>query len=100
MCWGNDEVLKVLLDHPRSKALINTTDEKGMTPLMYAVRYNKSSAVKLLCSYDADTAIAQRRKGDTALHYAARAEDYKLAEILVKYNSTPEFVNYINIEGK
>jgi hypothetical protein len=61
---GNDEVVKVLLDH---KAKVNTANRFGVTSWMYA---RGLPVVKLLLAAGASVKDKDLR-GETALHYAA-----------------------------
>jgi len=56
---GNANIVTYLLDEGAS---VNAKDDKGMTPLLHAVRYHESpdTIVKVLLANGADTEIADK----------------------------------------
>lgn len=97
--WANEDMLMQLLMHPAVQRLKNKADERGMTPLICAARYNNVFAIKILCKLNVDVTRTMYKKGENALHYAARLEDPKVAELLLQHNSLPEFINASNEDG-
>ncbi|XP_023224750.1 ankyrin-1-like [Centruroides sculpturatus] len=71
---GNVEALKCFLNNMDAKSIkkqINSLDDKNMTPLHYASRYNHLAIVKLLLEYGAE--INRRGEDDILpLHVASR----------------------------
>lgn len=98
-CWGNKDLMVMLLNNPRCISLINKTDKLGKTSLHYAVKHKQFSTMRLLCENGIDVTVATYL-GNTALHYAATMDSVEAAIILLSYNTSNGFVNAVNNEGK
>ncbi len=64
---GDFEFVKKLVD---MGADVNEMSKNGMTPLMYAARYNKVDILKLLIENGANVKAKNPKNGFTALRYA------------------------------
>jgi len=91
------ESLKIDLDQDHDEALqliggtllragcdVNAADINGKTPLMYALRYNRPTAVRLLLLNGADIK-ARDKQGVTALEMAKQSEDKWIISWLQRY---------------
>ena len=76
---GNYDAVKAMID---SGTDINKKS-MGMTPLMFAARYNKVNIVKLLISKGAKLKV-KSNKGYTALKYAKISKAHETYKVLVK----------------
>jgi ankyrin repeat protein/tetratricopeptide (TPR) repeat protein len=74
------EVEACIQDDP---ALLATTDENGMTPLMYAAYYGAAPVVEYLIGQGADVNY-RRSNGDSPLHLAANFNHAGIVELLVE----------------
>jgi ankyrin repeat protein len=70
-----------------------TTEDKTVTPLIKAVRFGNYSAVKALLKANANVNLVDK-KGDTALHIAARQGRIKILNLILKYNPDISICNY------
>ena len=75
---GNDAIVSILLEHA---AYIDAAAPDNVTPLMMAVRANKTSVVKLLLAEGADPTLTTDQ-GDNALAIAKKSEFWGMSEIL------------------
>ncbi len=73
----NDEFLNKYIN------LIEKADNKGLTPLIYAVQQNKKKTVEFLIAKGANIE-AKTDLGNTALHYAVNANSGEYIDILIK----------------
>lgn len=64
---GDFELVKKLVD---MGADVNEVSKNGMTPLMYAARYNKVDILKLLIENGANVKVKNPKNSFTALRYA------------------------------
>ncbi len=89
---GNIEKVKTLL---YLGADPNTSDENGVTPLMFAVQSGNLDLVELLIDNGANV-NAYPTNGNTALHAAVIAANDSVAELLIKKGAD---VNVKNVKG-
>jgi ankyrin repeat protein len=75
-----DDIVEVILDRGLT---INSRDENGATPLMYAVRYRKLNIAKYLLDNGADIKSRDNR-GLSLLQYAAAYGDYETVSFVIK----------------
>jgi ankyrin repeat protein len=79
-------------DLPKTKALIengakvNYKDEKGETPLVYAVGYDRSEIVKLLLAHGANV-DAKDKYGQSVLYRALTHKFHEIVSILLEHNA-------------
>ena len=76
---------------------LNTTNRKGFTPLMLAVRKGHLHSALSLVAAGADPDVCHPETGNTALHYAAEAGNQSLVKLLVVYGAD---INIKNEAGK
>lgn len=74
----------------------NTSDESGVTPLMFAVQSGNIDLVELLIESGANV-NAYPQNGNTALHAAVMAASDSIAELLIKNGAE---VNAKNVRGR
>ncbi|CAD7701206.1 unnamed protein product [Ostreobium quekettii] len=65
-------------------AAVNATNDQGMSPLLIAAQHGNREMVKLLIDAGADTSVAKRRSGQTALWSAAFLGHEEIVEYLIK----------------
>ena len=71
-----------------SGADVNTTNKKGNTPLIYAVKYQLPSVIEVLINTNNFNSInACNDSGNTALCYAAAFDNKEIAERLLSLNA-------------
>ena len=75
---GNIVIAKFLIE---KKADINSTDENGMSAIMYSVMFKNYEFAKLLIQNKATIEVKDNR-GNSPLDYAILADDDKMIEIL------------------
>lgn len=75
---GNLVMAKILIE---KKADINSTDENGMSAIMYCVMFKNYEFAKLLIENKAKIEVKDNR-GNSPLDYAILADDDKMIEIL------------------
>jgi len=75
---GNEEMVRYLLE---KHAMVNLSDQNGMTALLYAVMFKKHNLADMLVKAGADPDHKDSR-GQSAIDYAVVANDDKLIEIL------------------
>ena len=75
---SNNEIAKILIS---KKVDINSTDDNGMTALLYATMFKNYELAALLVKNNANVE-AKDNRGNSALDYAVLADDDKLIEIL------------------
>lgn len=85
----NNEFIKLVIENG---ANINSSDEKGHTPLMMASYSGNLEIMKLLINIGVNI-DAQANYGDTALIFACGMNDLKVVELLVKSNANLDIVN-------
>ncbi len=73
----------------------NTSDERGVTPLMFAVQSGNIDLVELLIESGANV-NAYPQNGNTALHAATMAANDSIAELLIRNGAE---VNAKNVKG-
>lgn len=78
------ETLKVLLDTPGTQ--INERDDKGLTPVHLAAKFNREASLKMLLDTPGIRVNKKNKKGWTALHLAAKHDS---AESIEKLLNTP-----------
>ena len=64
---GNDRVVRMLIT---ARANVDVQDQDGKTPLIKAVECSHSEVVHTLMEYGANLDVADKNKGNTALHQA------------------------------
>jgi ankyrin repeat protein len=74
---------------------INGVD--GMTPLQIASEHESTSTMNLLIEERANIDYANKKNGNTALHYAVINDKYKAAKLLMKKGAK---IDLINIDNK
>jgi ankyrin repeat protein len=87
--WEQKRILMSLL---LVKDNINQADNRGKTPLMYAVFYD-FEALQLLLKCPSVRVNHQDNQGNTALHYAASYGQKKTVETLLKHGTNPTLAN-------
>lgn len=95
----DQDILTVILHHKRCRHLLNKQDHAGTTPLMAALKTKSYKTLELLCIKGADVSLANLKSGETLLHVASHLKDVKAAQILLKFKSSPEFINRMNTLG-
>lgn len=98
--WGNEDIMRLLLEDIRGQHLLNHHLCDGNTPLLTATRHSNTAAVQILLEYGADTFHQDPQSGDTVLHYAARLTECAVINILLALNLPLEFVNATNKFGE
>lgn len=73
----------------------NTSDERGVTPLMFAVQSGNFDLVELLVEKGANV-NASPKNGNTALHAAVMAANDSIAELLIRNGAE---INAKNVRG-
>jgi ankyrin repeat protein len=61
---------------------INCFDNHGETPLIVAIKYDQTDAIRLLLEHGADVNLGDERNGYTPLHYTAMCGGRQTSEIL------------------
>jgi hypothetical protein len=89
---GDNVKIKELID---AGADVNKKDEKGITALIYAARYDHPETVELLLKNGADINQTDGTEGHTALYYAAYYDHPGTAEILLKNGADGSSAEYI-----
>ena len=74
------------------KDIINSVDNTGTTPLMWAAMNNQVSVMNLILKFGAYI-NAQDDDGWTALHFAAASDSYKAAEMLLNNKANANIKN-------
>ena len=78
--WGNiPKITKILNDYPQ---VLNTTDQTGRTPLIYAITKEKIKIIQLLLDKNCDTEVRDN-SGMTALLLSASLANLKICAILL-----------------
>lgn len=95
----DQDILTLILHHKRCRHLLNKQDHAGTTPLMAALKTKSYKTLELLCLKGADVSMANLKSGETLLHVASHIKDVKAAQILLKFKSSPEFINRMNALG-
>lgn len=95
----DQDILTLILHHKRCRHLLNKQDHAGTTPLMAALKTKSYKTLELLCIKGADVSLANLKSGETLLHVASHLKDVKAAQILLKFKSSPEFINRMNALG-
>merc|ERR1712083_1164206 len=88
--------LKAIQEYLSKGQPLDAQDQKGITPLGYAIGANKIAIVKLLLDHRAN-AYAVDSTGNSGLHYAAGYGRKELLEYLIKTGMT---VNLSNSKGQ
>merc|ERR1719215_834147 len=88
--------MKAVQDFLEKKKPLDVQDQKGITPLGYAIGGNRIAVVKLLLDSRANP-YAVDSQGNSGLHYAAGYGRKELVEYLVK---TGVNVNQVNSQGQ
>lgn len=70
-------------------------DEQGMTPGHLAIKEGKEAVAQLLISWDMDLKVQDMKK-NTMLHYAAIAENPRIARILIMRGASRKMQNIDN----
>merc|ERR1712050_657568 len=87
--------LKAVQEYLAKKQPLDAQDQKGITPLGYAIGVNRIAVVKLLLDSRANP-FAVDASGNSGLHYAAGYGRNELVEYLLKVGTT---VNQANAQG-
>merc|ERR1719203_125710 len=88
--------LKAVQEYMAKKQPLDAQDQKGITPLGYAIGANRIAVVKLLLDSRANP-FAVDANGNSGLHYAAGYGRKELVEYLVKTGAS---VNQANAQGQ
>jgi len=88
--------LKAVQDYLERKKPLDAQDNKGITPLGYAIGANRIAVVKLLLDNRANP-FAVDASGNSGLHYAAGYGRKELVEYLLKVGTS---VNQANAQGQ
>lgn len=75
-----------------TKDIVNTVDNTGTTPLMWAAMNNRVSVMNLILKFGAYI-NAQDDDGWTALHFAAASDSYKAVEMLINNKANANIKN-------
>lgn len=75
------------------KHLLNTINENGDTPLLYAIKNSYNDSVRILISADVDINY-QDHNGNTALHYAVKKKNIKCINMIIENNANVHIKNY------
>lgn len=84
--------LKVVQDYLAKKQPLDAQDQKGITPLGYAIGANRIAVVKLLLDSRANP-FAVDSQGNSGLHYAAGYGRKELVEFLLRTGASPGQTN-------
>lgn len=76
--------LEDLASNPVLNLLVNEVDRKGRTPLMLACAAGHTEATETLLRLGADRWAADKKHGDTALHYASRFGHEACVRLLIE----------------
>lgn len=95
----DQDILTLILRHKRCRHLLNKQDDAGTTPLLAALRTKSYKTLEQLCTLGADVSLATLKTGETLLHVASHLKDIRVAQILLKFKSSSEFVNRMNNLG-
>jgi len=88
--------LKAVQEYQAKQKPLDTQDQKGITPLGYAIGANRIAVVKLLLDSRANP-YAVDASGNSGLHYAAGYGRKELLEYLLKVGAA---VNQANSQGQ
>ncbi|KAF2105902.1 ankyrin repeat-containing domain protein, partial [Lophiotrema nucula] len=87
----NTNIMTMLLS---KKANIDARDDKGCTPLMWAIRWTNQSGVEILLRREASIGIVDT-EGQTALHFAERFASTPIAETLLNSSADVGVANHL-----
>lgn len=85
------------LDPSEIDELIRSTDELGMTPLLWSAKRGFGDTVEVLLAFGGDRAeviAAQDADGATALHHACRKGHNEIAQLLIAAGAPTNAVNH------
>ena len=91
---GAIDILDLLIHDKRTIKLFESQNDLGQTPFMIAVFWNQVDTVRYLIESGLDFVGIADKKGNTALHLAARLNHFSIAELLL--DSTQINVNQLN----
>ena len=83
---GRNEIVKVLLDHPKSQEIKTMTDEFGFTPLIIACQFFQIEVVQMLLDIPDIDVDAVDKSGKSALIWACRHDNWEVVKLLLKDN--------------
>ncbi|KAH9113207.1 hypothetical protein AeMF1_012562 [Aphanomyces euteiches] len=84
---GRRKVLGYILEH--APACLNSVDEDGRTPLLYAVKSNEFATAKILLDNRADVNIVENN-GTSCLHEAAATGSVRACKLLAEHGANLE----------
>ena len=79
--FNNEEMIEFLLKNPKTKDLIDKTDEHGRTPFMVACYSGSEQAAQLLKLYGANRELRDK-SGQSAMHWAVRGKQVNLVRFI------------------
>jgi len=87
--WGRLQAVKLILENPKGKKVINAKSTDGKTAVAYAAEAGHATILALLCAQGANVSIADVL-GNTALHWAARSGEPELVQTILSSGADVE----------
>lgn len=95
---NGDDINKFVTDfNTRNVKLDDINSSTGMSPLMYAVKYNNISALQTLLNYGANISYENIYNGKSILMYVQNDTSVEILELLINHKAN---VNYVNKYSK
>lgn len=92
---NDQETIEQLLSDPR---IVNQSGEKGVTPVLQALRHSRKSLYERLLKMGGDPNLWDEQ-GNTAVHEAAAAEDPDWLRIALLHRGDPNNLGYFDGSG-